>query len=365
MKLLLVEDTDSHARLVQRYIEHFEGAAVEVVHERTLAGGLRALRDGSFDAIMLDLSLPDSAWESTLSVVVETAPRTPTVVLTSVGDLELAAHAVAQGADDYVVKGSMNAEMLQRALRYAIERKKVLEKLRRRTEELEQSNEALKHFAHTTAHELRQPLNSSSLNLGLIKVFLDRGESGIPLATESVDRVSVALRDMSDTMNDLLAFASLEKADKQRVDCDLGALLQDVLDDLAPQIQESGAKITASQLPHAPCNQRHVRHVFGNLISNALKYRSDRPLEVQIDGEDDGDAWKVTVKDNGVGMETDECESVFEMFKRLPSQAHIQGNGVGLALCRSIIEHHGGRISAHSKPGVGSSFVFTLPKMAM
>lgn len=358
-RILLVEDTDAHAKLVRSHVGRFEGPPVEVVRASTLSEALGYLGEGEFDAALLDLSLPDSAWENTLEVFVAAAPRLPLVVLTSLGDLELAADAVAGGADDYVVKSAMSPEVLQRALRYSIERKRTSEGLRRRTEELEQSNEALKHFAHTVAHELRQPLNATALHLGLLKLDLDAADTSVKEALENVEE---GIADMTRMVTDLLAFASLEQADRLRDDCDLVELVADVLDDLAPLIQESAAKVDVSDLPVLRCNPRYMRHVFRNLLDNAIKYRGEAAPEVKVEAEDMGESWVISITDNGVGIDEEALELVFDMFRRAPARSQAEGSGVGLALCRRIVEHHSGTIEVVSEPGAGSTFRITLPK---
>lgn len=141
----------------------------------------------------------------------------------------------------------------------------------------------------------------------------------------------------------------------------LRAALDAALANLQQGITDSGARITIGELPTVRANHLHLVRVFQNLIGNALKFRAQRPLEIRIDAQDDRDGWRVRVSDNGIGIDPAFQGKLFRVFQRLHSSDQYAGSGIGLASCKKIIEHHGGRIWVESAADAGASFIFTLP----
>ncbi len=145
----------------------------------------------------------------------------------------------------------------------------------------------------------------------------------------------------------------------ESVDCT--SLLNQALDNLNAVIQESKAAITTSALPTLTVDAQHFILLFQNLIDNAIRYRSDRPLLVHLAAVLEDDYWKFSVCDNGIGIDADETERIFDVLRRLDTEPKKSGNGIGLAICRKIVERHRGRIWVESEPGEGSTFYFTVP----
>jgi chemotaxis family two-component system sensor kinase Cph1 len=136
-----------------------------------------------------------------------------------------------------------------------------------------------------------------------------------------------------------------------------------VLQDLRYEIEASGALVEVDPLPVVRVNQSRLVQVFLNLVGNAVKYRSARKSEIHISAREQGNDWIFAVKDNGIGLDMRYADEIFGMFKRLPNSDVHEGSGVGLALCKAVIQRHHGRIWVESEPGKGSSFFFTLPKV--
>jgi signal transduction histidine kinase len=242
----------------------------------------------------------------------------------------------------------------------ALTRKRSEERILEISGELERSNLDLQHFASVVSHDLKAPLRAVSLFLELLQRRnegrLDEESAGF------VARSRDAARHMGRLIDDLLAYsrAGTRKAEYAAVDA--GAALQRALDNLAPAIQESGAAVKRGEMPTVVADEGQLTQVFQNLVDNALKYRDPaRPCEVRIAVRRGEGHWLFQVSDSGIGIDPKDAQRVFVIFERLHSAEDRPGTGVGLAICKRIVERHGGRIWVESQPAQGSTFSFTLP----
>ena len=167
---------------------------------------------------------------------------------------------------------------------------------------------------------------------------------------------------MESMIDGLLEYAAAVDSRDDTVLGDCNAVVERVLQDLRYETEASGALVKVDPLPVIRVNESRLVQVFSNLIGNAVKYRSARKPEIHISVKDQGTEWMFTVKDNGIGFDMRYAHEIFGMFKRLPNSDAYEGSGVGLALCKAVIQRHHGRIWVESKPGKGSTFFFTLPK---
>ena len=151
----------------------------------------------------------------------------------------------------------------------------------------------------------------------------------------------------------------MEKEAFTRVD--LPAVLADVQTDLETAIDESGSSVTRDPLPMVRGDETQLRQLLKNLIENAIKYRDSKPPEIHVGCVRDGDMWRIFVRDNGIGIDPEHAESIFVIFRRLQTEQEYLGTGIGLAICKRIVERHGGKIWVESDVGKGSTFHFTLP----
>jgi signal transduction histidine kinase len=163
-------------------------------------------------------------------------------------------------------------------------------------------------------------------------------------------------------VNDLLSISRVEQTDErlESVDCD--DVLQQDIEDLRVQIEENDAEIDVGSLPTVRADPEQLEQLFDNLLSNAIKYNDSAPPRVEIDAEERSDCWEFTFADNGIGIDPNKTDRIFEVFKRLHTDEEYSGTGIGLSLCQEIVEHHGGEIWVQSEPGDGSTFHVTLPK---
>ena len=246
----------------------------------------------------------------------------------------------------------------------AVERQRTLteeleHRVRERTVELMTSNDRLSELAQVAAHDLQEPLRMvSSYTQLLARRYQGRLD---PNADEFIQYVMDGTLRMQRMIDGLLAYsrAGLAQGGLTQIDCN--KVFNEVVSNLQIAIQESNATVTCEPLPTVYANETQLVQLFQNLISNAIKFRADRPLQIYIRAEHRDGAWQFSVRDNGIGIDPQFSSQVFMLFQRLPGQARPTGTGIGLAICKKIVESLGGRIWVESEAGAGSTFFFTLP----
>ncbi|WP_049889824.1 PAS domain S-box protein [Natronorubrum bangense] len=226
---------------------------------------------------------------------------------------------------------------------------------------LEASNERLEQFAYAASHDLQEPLRMVSSYLQLIErryadVLDDDGLEFLGYAVDGAERMSAMI-------DALLEYSRVETQGNELEPVALDAVFDDAREDLTLRIEEQDADVTTASLPAVCGDANQLRQVFQNLLSNALEYSGDGPPQVHVSADRDGDEWTVSVHDEGIGMDPDETDRIFEVFQRLHSHDEHPGTGIGLALCRRIIERHGGDIWVETEPGEGATFSMTLPAL--
>jgi signal transduction histidine kinase len=231
--------------------------------------------------------------------------------------------------------------------------------LERATADLTRSNQELEQFAYVASHDLQEPLRMISNYLELMK--RRAGEKLSDQERQYVDYAVEGAGRMRSLILDLLAF-SRAGAEAHRASVDTEGVLAEVLATLQAKIVESGAQITHDPLPRVMADRTQTLQVFQNLIGNALKFRRDgEPPRIHVGASVDGGEASLSVRDNGIGIEPAHQERIFQLFQRLHSRGEYPGTGIGLAICKKIVEGHGGRMRVQSRPGEGSTFSFTLP----
>ncbi len=237
-----------------------------------------------------------------------------------------------------------------------VEREQRLEEL---IDELETSNERLEQFAYAASHDLQEPLRMVSSYLQLIeKRYADEldedGQEFIDFAVDGADR-------MRDMIEGLLKYSRVDMRGNQFEAVELEEIFADVRSDLKVRIEESGAEITADPLPCVEGDEGQLRQVFQNLLSNAIEYSGEERPRIDVSAERNGSEWVISVSDEGIGIDPDDADRVFDVFQSLHASDTHSGTGIGLALCERIAERHDGEIWVDSAVGEGSTFSFTLP----
>lgn len=226
--------------------------------------------------------------------------------------------------------------------------------------ELERSNRDLEHFAYSVSHDLQSPLRTIATYCELLQ---DRYAAQLDgAAVEFLTSTVEATHRMRNLLNDLLAFSRVTTDARQFEPIDSAVPLQGAIDNVRTAIETSGARIEYGKMPIVQADATQLMQVFQNLIDNAIHYRSEAPPRIRIEAVELPDAWQFSVSDNGVGFEAKSKERIFLIFQRLHAEHELPGSGIGLAICKRILERHGGKIWADSKPGQGSCFSFTLAK---
>jgi PAS domain S-box-containing protein len=241
------------------------------------------------------------------------------------------------------------------------DRKRAENELRERTDELVRSNAELEKFAYIASHDLQEPLRMVASYTQL----LQRRYEG-RLDADADDFIGYAVDGasrMQALINELLAYSRVGTQGAPFAKTDLDDVLERVVRALGPALSESGGQVTYGEMPTIVCDPTQMGQVFQNLIANALKFRGHEPPVVRVVAQRGEGEWEFSVKDNGIGIEPEFSDRIFVIFQRLQSRAEYPGTGMGLAICKRIVERHGGKIWVESEPGHGSDFRFTVRDM--
>jgi light-regulated signal transduction histidine kinase (bacteriophytochrome) len=280
------------------------------------------------------------------------------VVLVSgaLGELK-AVECIKRGAADYVLKDHL--ARLPQAVRRAIEERDLRNENRRTQEELARSNRDLEQFAYVASHDLQEPLRMVA---AYTQLLAERYQGKLD---ENADKyihyaVEGALR-MQTLVKDLLAFSRVGRKQEPRRETDCNVVVGNVIANLQSLVQETGARIDYEALPILVADPSELLQLFQNLIANAIKFRRAEAPEIRITATKENKQWLFSFEDNGIGIAPQYAEDVFVIFKRLHTREEYPGSGIGLAICKKIVEHNQGRIWVESQPGLGSRFQFTWP----
>jgi len=272
-------------------------------------------------------------------------------------------HVTGQGPRELVQLATDIESMRRQILAELTKVQELNQRLDAQTAELRRSNSDLEQFAYVASHDLQEPLRKVSSFCELLAKRYggkldDRADQYIHFAVDGARRMSVLI-------NDLLAFSRIGRtATGKWSQLDCSALLTQALRNLDEIIIQTGATITHDPLPTVVGEASLLTTVFQNLIGNAIKFRGEQPPQIHIAAAVDGDFWTFRVQDNGIGIDPAYADKIFAIFQRLHSKEAYPGTGIGLALCRKIIDYHHGRIWLDSATTSGSAFSFTLPTIA-
>jgi signal transduction histidine kinase len=370
LQVLLVEDNAGDARLIQESLSETKGEPFEVEIADRLSAALERLGEGGIDAVLLDLALPDSQGWGTFDTIRGKAPAIPVIVLTGLGDEALALKMVKKGAQDYVAKMELNGGILPRAIRYAVERERtdqqirkmneqLEERVRLRTTELEAANNELEAFSYSVSHDLRAPLRHVD---GFSRILIESQGSKMDAEGQRyLGEILDATQRMAGMIEDLLRLAQIGRQQLRLQKTSIKDLIDDVVADLKSEVGERRIEWRVGELPSLECDRGLIKQVFTNLVGNAVKYTRPREIAVIEVGHCDEEGHPVIfVRDNGAGFEMKYADKLFGAFQRLHRQDEFEGTGVGLATVHRIIRRHGGRIWAEAEPHKGATFYFTL-----
>lgn len=239
------------------------------------------------------------------------------------------------------------------------ERRKMQEELKKTMQNLERSNKELEQFAFVASHDLQEPLRAVTGYIQLLeKKYLGRLDKDADRYLKEVVDGSGRMRAL---INDLLAFSRIESKVNELKEIDMNAVFDTVIYGLGKAMSESSAEITKDRLPKVMADEIHMVQLLQNLIGNGIKFHGANKPQIHVSAKQEGKEIVFSVKDNGIGIEKEYYEKIFVIFQRLHGREEYPGTGIGLAICKKIVERHNGRIWVESEPGKGSTFYFTLP----
>jgi|SRR5919199_4357293 signal transduction histidine kinase len=401
IKILLVEDDLGDADLIGELLELVDSTHFEVTQSRQLQDALASLAENYFDVVLLDLSLPDSHGLATISQVCTQAPTVPIVILSGLEDESVAIDALHKGAQDYLVKGQVESDLLVRAIRYAIERTKIRlllnqkekqlqianENLERRVEErtaeLKRANEQLRELEAqlrqalaqekelsemksriitTISHEYRTPLTTISTSAEMLEYYRHKWDEDRQL--KHFHRIRSAVKHMTALVDDVLFLntAEFEKLEFQPAPLNLVSFFREVVDELQSTVR-NGCHLTFTN--RCECTPRALdakllRQILTNLLSNSIKYSPDGgKISLQLACEQNNVIFSCS--DEGIGIPPEDLQNLFESFSRASNVGTIAGTGLGLSIIKKCVDLQGGQITVESKVGVGTTFTVSLP----
>lgn len=366
LNLLLIEDSEDDAELI---LEAITSSGFEVTHKRveTKPDIASAVGSGQWDIILCDYAMPKVTAPEALKIVKDSERDIPFIVVSgSIGET-VAVDLMKSGVNDYIMKDRLArlGPAIERELREAKNRRKrhfAEEELKKWAEHLARSNEDLQRFAYVASHDLKEPLRMVSLYIQLLEEEISGRIDG--QAKEYIQFAIEGTRRMQSLIDDLLSYSRIEMTDTvlQKTDCN--NVLDEALRNLQTFIRGQNATVTHGKLPETQSDPVQMVQIFQNLVANAIKFhRPGIPPTVHLEAQNlPGQGWIFSVQDNGIGIRPEYYDRIFTVFQRLHTRDEFPGNGIGLSICKRIVERLGGQIWVDSEEGKGSRFSFTIPE---
>ena len=390
VNILVIEDSEVQISLITDMLNEAKDSDFQIADSRTLQDGLHALQQSEFDAVLLDLTLPDSNGLEACKQVCETSPETPIVILSGTDDEATVVNAQQLGAEDYLVKGEIGSDLLARSIRYSIARKKAELSLKKANDELEQRVEertrelsrmkdeaaqrqqelahasrlaTLGEMASGLAHELNQPLMA-------IIGYTDNCIQSIENNSDDPEKMTTLLHDTSREAKRAGAIIKrlrrlVSKNTTSRELSDLNEIVRESVELLKPAMDVEISVELDDSLPKATVDRIQLQQVVMNLGQNAIQAMetSDvRPIRLTIKSGQSGDDLFVDVMDFGPGLDPENIERLFDPFF---TRNKPEGLGLGLAISKKIVEAHDGELTVQSNEDSGLTFRFTIPLAAV
>jgi signal transduction histidine kinase len=366
-KILLVEDNPADARLAREILSEGQSYDFDITDATTLAQALTLLGQRGFDVVLLDLSLPDSLGIDGVKRIRAQNDAVPIVVLTGLDDEEAAVSALQQGVQEYLVKGIESAPIMGRAIRYAMERKRIDLLLVQALQQAEIANRAKSEFLSTMSHELRTPLNAIIGFAELMKLEA-MGPLGNDSYREYARDICLSGNHLLTLINDILDLGRIEAGKVELME--EAVRLSDIFEASARILRErahsSGLDLVVESMPGLPllrADRRKLLQILVNLLSNAIKFTPEGgKVELRSKRDGAGDI-VITVSDTGIGIAATDLEKAMTPFGQIDSSLSRKhaGTGLGLPLTKNLVELHDGRFEIASEPNKGTIVTVRFP----
>ena len=373
IRVLLVEDDEDDYILIRDLLNEVPQQQFQLDWVATFPEAVMMVEHQHHDVYLVDYRLGEHDGLELLELI-NTRNNAPVIVLSGQGDRELDIAALRSGAADYLDKTYLHSSLLEHYIRSSIDRnlalialqeseQKYRELFERETQlrqELTRSNAELQEFAYIASHDLQEPLRAISGYTKLLQTeYVTQLDS---TAHEYMSFVIDGTQRMQGLIKDLLAYSRVSTSERVLTVVDCNSAVQEAISNLQVSINESQAEIIDRDLPCLMAERTQIVQLFQNLLNNAIKFREgDIPPKIVIQAQLQADGyWLFSIKDNGIGISPEYYDRIFKIFKRLHTQREFSGTGVGLALCRKIVERHGGKIWVESQLGNSTTFFFTM-----
>ncbi len=359
VRILLVDDDEDDFLLVSDLFGDIHHLRFELEWARTYDEAIEAFAHRKYDAYLLDHYLGQHTGMDLLREMMAQGCQDPIIMMTGVGNRALDLEAMEAGATDYLVKGRISVDLLERSIRYAMARKQTEKALVQKTEALQRSNEELKMFNYVVSHDLQAPLRT----IGGFASLLQQCYQG--RLDADADRYLAFIVDgtlrMQTLIKDILVYSREGRQEIEHQRFDVNEVFEQTLNNLRSVLDEKEAVVTNDHLPTIEADTTQFGRLLQNLIGNGVKFRGEASPRVHVSAIRENGMWCFSVQDNGIGIESKYQDKIFEVFERLHDERTYEGTGIGLAICKKIVERHGGHIWVRSDPGQGSTFYFTIP----
>lgn len=352
LNILIIEDSQDDYELCSRTLDKiFDCTSLNI---RSAAKALELLTTQQFDLILLDYNLPDMNGLEFLKELKARGhtPTGPIIILTGQGNEEVAVNFLKLGASDYIIKGNISVQSLSRSIQNALTNFQAFKLANEKQQELYR-------FAQTITHDLRGPLGRINAYCKLSTKVATANE----MLTKFIDNIDNDALHCMNFLDALFNYAEIGRSKAKMQAVNLNEVLDRSIKNLELDISENNASVSAQNMPEVYGDNMALTQLFQNLISNSIKYSDQKP-QIEICAEPDKDYINIFLKDNGIGIPVEMANEVFKPFTRLKTGSDRKGIGLGLALCKTIIEQHNGSIEIRENIGGGTIFQIKFPNHA-
>jgi signal transduction histidine kinase len=353
VKVLVIDDSPDDQLLYKRALKSGGDVTYDVATAENGEEGLARIAEKRPDSILLDYSLPGRNGVEVLKLLRAQHPFIPVIMLTGQGNESVAVAAIQEGAQDYISKSNITPEAIRRVISVGIEYCAMQKRIH-------EQRTSLEIFTRALAHDLKEPVRTIRSFVDILAPRENLSEQG----RGYFEHIRSAADRMALLIDTVYLYTRLDGSapEAAKVVCDAAAVLDDVRANISELVRERGATITHKSLPHVIANRMQLSQVLQNLVCNAIHHCTDSPL-VHVEAHEADDHWTFEVLDNGPGVSEADRAKIFEPFKRV-ARTKERGLGLGLAICKRIVESHGGRIWCEAGPQGGAKFVFTIARQA-